>query len=174
METQPFDPFDVASLYTKHAEAEAVKEANAYRTLPTASYRLTTRKVEYRVCPESGPWPGAELVHLQVDALQRDAEVPRKGVLFFDISYQTLRNREGRLESPTRLWGNYEKALGVIGKNAGEVLEAVTLYPVDAYVTESFKTLAGYRTPKTPQDREELVQAGYEARNFVQNVRAAK
>ena len=172
METQTFDPM---TLFEKHAEAEAVKEANAFRTLPSGSYRFTTRKLEYRIGAEQGPWPGAELIHLQVDALQQGTDTPRKGVLFFDITYQTLRRADdGKLDSPSRLWGNYEKALGVLGKSAGEVVEAITLYPVDAYVTETFKTPAGYRTPKTPEERAEFERAGYEARNFVQNVRAAK
>ena len=162
--------FDPSTLFTKHAEAEAMKEATAFRTLPTGKYRLTAKKVEYRIAGEMSPWPGAELIHLQVDA--QGAE--RRGVLFIDLTYQTLRNTEGKLESPTRLWGQYEKALGVQGKNAGEVVEAIMLYPVDGYVTEAFKTLEGYRTPKTPEQRAEFEKAGFEVRNFTQNVSPAR
>ena len=162
--------FDPATLFTKHAEAEAVKEANAYRTLPSGTYRLSTQKIEYRLGLPQSPWPGAELIHIQAKA----QGVERTGTLFFDISYQTLRREDGRLDSPTRLWGQYEKALGVQGKNAGDVVEAITRYPVDAFVTESFQTPEGYRTPKTPADHAAYVNAGYEARNFVQNVRAAR
>ena len=168
MDQQTFDP---ATLFTRHAEAEAVKEANAFRTLPSGTYRLTTKKIEYRVGSPQSPWPDAELLHLQVDAVSPD----RRGVLFFDISYQTLRRPDGSLDKPTKLWGQYEKALGVEGKNAGEVAEAITLYPVDAYVTESFRLPeGGWDTPKTPAAREVHVKAQLEARNFVQNIRQAR
>ena len=167
MENETFDP---ATLHEKHADAEAVKEANAFRTLPSGKYRLTAKKLEYRIGSAQSPWPGAELIHIQVDA----QGATRRGTHFHDISYQTLRRQDGSLDSPTKLWANYEKALGVVGKSAGEVVEALTLYPVDGYLTESFKTPEGYRTPKTDVEREEYVKAGYEPRNFTQNVFQAR
>ena len=162
--------FDLTTLFEKRAADVVAKEANQFPTLPSGKYRLTVEKVEGRIGSEQSPWPGAELIHLQIAAQSPD----RKGKLFQDISYQTLRRQNGKLDTPTKLWGQYEKALGVIGKSAGEVLEAIRLYPVDAYVSESFKTLEGYRTPRTDAERTQFTDANYEIRNFIQNVFQAK
>ena len=165
--------FDLNTLHEKRSEEAAVREANAFRTLRTGNYRLTVEKAEGRIASDKSPWPGAEMVHLQIDA-KPTVEGERGGKMFVDITYQTLRRADGSLDGPTKLWGQYEKALGVTGKSAGEVVESIRLYPVDGYITESFKTALGYRTPKTEQERAEYVRAGYEPRNFLQNVRAAR
>ena len=165
--------FDLNTLHEKRAEEAVAREANAFRTLRTGNYRLMAEKAEGRIASDKSPWPGAEMVHLQLDA--RPLENGSKGgKIFLDITYQTLRRADGSLDGPTKLWGQYEKALGATGKSAAEVVEAVLAYPVDGFVTESFKTPMGYRTPKTEEERMDFVQAGYEPRNFVQNVKAAR
>jgi len=164
METQTFS---LDELFEQHASAEMVKEATAYRTIPTGKYQLNAKKIEGRIGSEKSPWPGARLVHLQLDAA---ADGAKKGVLFADISHETLRRDDGKLDNPSKLWGQYEKALDMQGKSAGDVVEAIRLYPVDSFVTESFKTPDGYRTPRTDDERAEYVKAGFESRNFVQNV----
>jgi hypothetical protein len=165
--------FDLNTLHEKRAEEAVVREANAYRTLRTGNYRLTVEKAEGRIASEKSPWPGTEMVHLQVDAKPL-IEGERGGKLFVDITYVTLRKQDGQLDGPSKLWGQYEKALGCTGKSAGEVVESIRLYPVDGYVTESFKTPMGYRTPKTEEERAEFMKSGFEPRNFLQNVRAAR
>jgi hypothetical protein len=167
--------YDLSELHGITADQQAVKEANAFRTLRAGNYRLTAEKAEGRLSGDKfAHGAGIKMVHLQLDAKPL-AEGGRGGKLFQDITFVTLRKESGKLERQTALWGQYEKALGVVGKEAPDVIAAILAYPVDGFIQEMFvapdNTLHFYRTE---EERAELVKQGMEPKNFISSVRAAK
>jgi hypothetical protein len=168
--------FSMTDLYGKRADESLVREANAFRTLRTGLYQITTEKIDNRIGSEKSPWPGAYLFNIQVAAVPvgEGADDRKGGKQFHEISFESLRRDTGELATPSKLAGQYMKALGVEGKEIPEVMEAVALYPVNAYITESFKTPEGYRTPKTEEERAAYVKSGYEPKNFTQRISAIK
>lgn len=163
--------FDLTELFAQQTSDDLVKEANAFKTLPSGKYRLTAAKLEGRIASEKSPWPGQKMIHVQVSA--QGAE--RKGTLFIDLCVDPLRKENGKLEGPSKLWGQYVKALDMVGHPAGEVIDALKLYPVDAFVTEAFKMPdATYQYPRNPDEQTKAIDEGGEPKNFVQNIFAAK
>ena len=178
--------WDLDATFNQHVSQEAMKEATAFRTLPTGSYVLTPEKVERIVGSEKSPWPGRKMIHLQVSA---EAKLPdetgkrMKGKLFFDVSPEEIRV-DGKIDGPTKLFAQYAKAFGP-EKSIGEVIESLALYPVDGYVTEvaMFKGAGEggknkYVTVKNDSGRAQAIsdamKNGGELKNFVQNVSAVK
>jgi hypothetical protein len=167
--------FDLNEIWEQQTSDELVKEANAFSTLPSGKYRLTVNKAEGRVTPANFSFPGVQMVHLQVDALAHteiDASGnPRKGKLFVDLCPTVLRRDDGRLDSSSKRWGQYQKAVDKIGAPVGEVIEAIKLYPVDAYVAEGFKMPdQSYQFPRNSDERASAVKGGGEPKNFVQGI----
>ncbi len=67
--------------------------------------------------------------------------------------------------------GRRQKAVDKIGAPVGEVIEAIKLYPVDAYVAEGFKMPdQSYQFPRNAAERKLAVDGGGEAKNFVQGI----
>jgi len=169
--------FDLNEIFEQTTSDELVREATAFKTLPSSKYRLTVAKAEGRVTPANFSFPGVQMVHLQVDAVAIDpANVdasgnPIKGKLFVDLSPTILRRDDGKLDSSSKRWGQYQKAVDKIGATVGEVIEAIKLYPVDAYVAEGFKMPdQTYQFPRNSDERKLAVDGGGEAKNFVQGI----
>lgn len=169
--------FDLNEIFEQQTSDELVKEATAFSTLPGGRYRLTVEKAEGRVTPENFSFPGVQMVHLQVSALATDptnvdaSGNPRKGKLFVDLCPTILRRDTGKLDGSSKRWGQYQKAVDKIGASVGEVVEAIKLYPVDAYVAEGFKMPdSTYQFPRSADERATIVAAGGEAKNFVQGI----
>jgi hypothetical protein len=109
---------------------------------------------------------------LAVDPTNVDASGnPRKGKLFVDLCPTILRKDTGKLDSSSKRWGQYQKAVDKIGAPVGEVIEAIKLYPVDAYVAEAFKMPdSSYTFPRNSDEKAAAIQGGGEAKNFVQGI----
>jgi hypothetical protein len=167
--------FDLNEIFEQATSDELVKEATAFRTLPSGKYRLTVAKAEGRVTPDNFSFPGVQMVHLQVDAVAH-TEVgadgnPIKGKLFVDLSPTILRRDDGKLDSSSKRWGQYQKAVDKVGATVGEVIEAIKLYPVDAYVAEGFKMPdQTYQFPRNADEKKLAIDGGGEAKNFVQGI----
>lgn len=166
--------FDLNEIFENATSDELVKEATAFKTLPSGKYRLAVAKAEGRVTPANFSFPGVQMVHLQVDALAHESDangVQAKGKLFVDLCPTILRRDDGRLDSSSKRWGQYQKAVDKVGAPVGEVIEAIKLYPVDAYVAEGFKMPdQSYQFPRNSDERKAAVDAGGEAKNFVQGI----
>lgn len=169
--------FDLNEIFEQSTSDELVKEANQFNTLPSGRYRLTVEKAEGRVTPETFSFPGVQMVHLQVSAVATAPENtdasgnPRKGKLFVDLCPTVLRKDTGKLDSSSKRWGQYQKAVDKIGANVGEVVEAIKLYPVDAYVAEAFKMPdSSYQFPRNEDEKKLAIAGGGEAKNFIQGI----
>jgi len=161
--------FDLNEIFEQATSDELVKEATAFKTLPSGKYRLTVAKAEGRVTPANFSFPGVQMVHLQVDAVAHEGD--SKGKLFVDLCPTVLRRDDGKLDSSSKRWGQYQKAVDKIGAQVGEVIEAIKLYPVDAYVAEGFKMPdQTYQFPRNADERKLAVDGGGEAKNFVQGI----
>jgi hypothetical protein len=161
--------FDLNEIFEQATSDELVKEANQFSTLPSGRYRLTVKKAEGRVTPDNFSFPGVQMIHLQVDAVAVEGD--RKGVLFVDLCPTVLRRDTGKLDSSSKRWGQYQKAVDKVGATVGEVVEAIKLYPVDAYVAEGFKMPdSTYQFPRNADERASVVKQGGEAKNFVQGI----
>lgn len=163
--------FDLNEMADQQTSDEMVKEANAFKTVPAGKYRLTTEKAEGRISGEKAPWgQGVKMLHLQVEAKSET----RKTKLFLDVTPIELRRENGKLFGPSKLWGNYVKALDCQGQPFHVVLDAIQKYPVDAFVTESFKMPDGtYSYPRNDEERALAVKGGGEPQNFIQSVTKA-
>jgi hypothetical protein len=169
--------FDLNEIFAQQTSDELVKEATAFSTLPSGRYRLAVEKASGQVTPDNFSFPGVQMVHLQVSALAVDPNNtdasgnPRKGKLFVNLCPTILRRDDGRLDSSSKRWGQYQKAVDKIGAPVGEVIEAIKLYPVDAYVAEGFKMPdSSYQFPKNEDEKKAAIAAGGEAKNFVQGI----
>lgn len=164
---------NIESLYSNLLDDQTSKalisEAND-NTVPTGTYRLDVVKKEFAEAGEKSPWPGRLIAKIQADAF--DKENRRLGRLFFDASPVEMRHND-KLDGPTRLWGNIAKVVGE-GLTNREILANLGLFPVSGFVTRSYKTDLGWRTPKTADEEKKFKDAGFEPRNYVQNIRPYK
>jgi hypothetical protein len=65
-------------------------------------------------------------------------------------------------------------AFDAVKKPIREVLEMYKMYPTTLFVTESYNTDKGWRSPRTAQEKAEFIAAGFDAKNFVQSISKAK
>lgn len=153
-------------------ESAVISEASD-QTVPSGSYRFEVISKRVEEGSERSPWPGRFLVRVGCKAVTKEGVT--KGNVFFDASPIVVRNDSGKLDGPSRLWANMCRAAGKT--NNRDVLEWVGQYPMRAYVSRSYKSIdqfgvARYVTPKTELEERGLRDAGFEARNFVQNLGA--
>lgn len=169
---------DLQQIHQQQTSAELVREANQFSTLPSGVYRIgPADRVEVRRAGPEAPIPGRLEGRIQAPAVGR--ETGRNGKVFFTVSPEMHKrtNQKGEivLDAASKLWGNAVKAWGLQAAPLDEVFDAFAKYPLDGYVTEPFKTADGkYVTPRTPEERTNLVNSGAEPANFVQNLGKAK
>lgn len=162
---------DIESLYNKTTTAEQIKESFDRLTAPTGRYTFTASKVEALRGPEDHPVPALqEREFLHCFGKMTNAEGKKFGSVGFDASWDVRRTDAGKLDKPSKLWGQLVVALDMKDKPVGEVLNALKQYPVSIYVNESFKTPDGYRTARTDEERKDYRRAGYNSRNFVESI----
>lgn len=171
---------DLSALHDIYTSEEQVKEATAFKTLPTGAYRFHVEKAD----PRTDDRPDSETPGRQTARITAAAFDPltgdRKGTTFFNVSWQPFKreDRAGILkqDGPTKLWGQLVKALEAQDQSVADVVQT-TIYsaPVDGFLIESMKmpdgSLQGF---KTPEERVALLKDGGEPMNYVANLRKAK
>lgn len=171
------DTFELDTLADLPVDPSIVREANAFRTLPTGAYDVTCDKIDLQVASEKSPWPGRKMFRLQVSATQRvqNSDNPRKGKIFFDVSHDVRRNDTGKLDAASRLWGQAVKTFGMEDKTVLEVVDAIQKYPFGMFVTEAFKKPeGGYLYPRSDSERTDAEKSGATPVNFVQSISKAR
>lgn len=164
---------DIEKLYETYTSQEQVKESFDKFTVPTGRYTFTASKPPVpEAASDKSPWPGRQIVRLF--GKLSDDEGARKGSVGMDASWEVHRRENGKLDGPSKLWGQIVTALGMAEKSVGEVIAAAGSYPLSVYVTEGFKTPEGWRTARDAEKRSEYRKLGYEARNFVDSVSKAR
>lgn len=182
----PTETIPMEQVFEQRAAASQVEEANRYPTLKSGSYVLQATKAEIKQYDD-----GTQVAHFSAKATgipHPTTGVQQKGTVFFDAAWTEQRGVNGKLRTSSKLWGNILKALWpalpageLANKTVGEVCEAMTRFPVSAYVVEAFRIEDatqpnGYRTTY-PRSEDEITAArlaGGVPKNYVQNISAVK
>jgi hypothetical protein len=82
-------------------------------------------------------------------------------------------DKRGQPDRAYKLWGQVVRALGMEKDSIGEVVNAISQYPLSTYVTESFKTPEGGRVARDKEQRATYRKAGFQPRNYVDSVSKA-
>ena len=148
---------DVESIFNdlldKSLPVDVLTEAND-KTIPGGSYRLDVVKKSMESASDKSPWPGRVMVRIQAEASLKngDGEFKRRGRIFFDASPEVVRDRNDKLDAPSRLWANL---VAVVGRGAThrQVYDYLGEYPLSATISRSFKKVeGGWATPKSEQE----------------------
>jgi hypothetical protein len=190
--------FDVESYFDEFASSSAMAEASRFKTIPTGSYTAQVSKREGRYFEEKDSKNGGKYWSavfsdsaevnpswrkgVQVTADVSNAEGKKLSTIRIEASWEDRRDAKGRLDQLFTRWDQLTRAMfpGLKSKDGeqkstGEVLTALSQYPIKVYVTESFKVPAidgstKWKTAENEEVAKEYRAAGYEVRNFVQSV----
>lgn len=186
--------WDLATSFEEHASKEAQSEATAIPTVPGGVYLFTPEKLEPVLTDEkSFLGSGVKTIQVTYAGLAQftlNDKTPKKK-FFVEYAIDEVRNPAGKLQGPSSLFLQAQKALDKLTVSKGETIEAIRLYPVNAFVTEvavykngGDKLRAdGSATDKyvtiTPNasrvaEMSKHAEGGAQFRNFVQNVSKAK
>lgn len=172
---------NMESLFNTFTTEEQVKESFDKFTAPTGRYTFTASKVTVSEgCDDAAP----QSIHEMYDGRQYvrvfgrmtemvDGVEKKRGSVGFEASWQSKKTTKGQPDKPSKLWGQLVVALDMKDKSVGEVVNAISAYPLSIYVNESFKTPEGYRTAKDAESRKEYRSLGYDSRNFVESISRA-
>lgn len=171
------ETINIEDLFNQYTDQEQVKESFDKFTAPTGRYRFVATKAEAEKGGADHPYTALQdrpFVHVfgkmteMVDGVEK-----KRGSVGFDASWERRQTAKGQPDKIGKLWGQLVVALDMKDKSVGEVINAITAYPLSIYVNESFKTPEGYRTAKDAEARSAYRRLGYESRNFVESVSRA-
>ena len=193
--------FDVEAYFQEFADSSAMQEASRFKTVPTGNYQAQVTKREGRYFELKVGKSGEYWSPVFSDSTEVNLNW-RKGVnlsadLFngsdkkvssvrIEASWEAKRDaRNGKLDRLFTRWEQITRALYPnlkaeerAAKSTGDVLTALSQYPVKVYITETFKVPAidgsnKWITPATEEETKQYREAGYEVRNFVVNISKA-
>lgn len=165
---------NIEDLFNSYTSEEQVKDSFDRFTAKTGRYRFVATKVT----PEQGSSDHI-IERLRDRKYARvfgkmteivDGVEKRRGNVGFDVSWEPRKTAKGMPDKESKLWGQLVVALDMKDKSVGEVLNAISSYPLSIYVNESYKTPEGYRNAKDDETRSAYRKLGYEARNFVESI----
>jgi hypothetical protein len=172
-------------LFGSFTSKEQIKESFDKITAPTGRYVFTATKVEPLTGGADHPLESLRNrphVHVfgKLTETLPDGTIKRRGSVGFDASWERRATPTGQPDGASKLWGQLCRAFGMEQASVGEVVNALSHYPVSAYVRESFKTPdstseKGYKwvTTRDQAIRSEYRRSGFDARNFVDSVSKA-
>lgn len=177
-------------LFNAFTDEAAAKEATTFKTVPTGAYNHQGEKVQAGVGDDERMVSlfGREYAHVSGPITTKNGD--RRGQQFFDVSWVEYRvnpatkkgeritddNREQSKaeqwpqDKAFKLWNQMVVTFDAVKKPVKEVLEMYRMYKVSLFITESFETPEGWRTPRTAEERAAFATAGYTPRNFVQSI----
>jgi len=180
-------PVSMEELFNTHTTAQALSEANAFKTVPTNYYKLQGTKGEAKRSAMSTEFPNGRLtLNLRGDVYKDDKRV---GSVGFFVSPDVKRTDKGKLDREIRLYNQIMRALYPEIKtdaelaqiNAGEMVARFTQYPIGAFVTETFASdpdpgtgKKSYQDAKTDTEATELRTRGWKPANYVQSIGRVK
>lgn len=175
-------------LYATYTEESQVKEANQFKTVPTALYGFTTESYEVRLGddPEYPAEFERQHAHLTLNLFTVDkdsGEQVKRGKFFVNVSWQVRRitdgQKAGEMDRASKLWGNIVKALDANEKSVGDTLDLLKQSDSLAiFITEYLVRGEGadreFGRFKTPEERAALIEQGYTPKNAAQNISKRK
>ena len=190
--------FDVEEYFSNFASASAMAEASRFKTIPTGSYTAQVTKREGRYFEEKDSKNGGKYWSavfsdsaevnpnwrkgVQVTADVSNGDGKKLSTIRIEASWEDKRDARGKLDQLFTRWDQLTRAMfpGLKSKegeqkSTGEVLTALTQYPIKVFVTESFKVPAmdgstKWTSAQNEEQAKQFREAGYEVRNFVQSV----
>jgi len=130
----------VEELFNEYADAATLREGTRPTTVPTDGYILQAKSFEGRENANDG----RRSVRIRANIIKEDARI---GTVWFNASWQVRRTGVGKLDRDSRTWSQLAMAVfpsivesEVADKSVGEVLDMVMKFPINAYVTEAFRT----------------------------------
>jgi len=181
-------------LFAAATSEAAAKEAGDFKTVPTGSYNHKGEKYQAGVGDDERLVGLFSREYARLSGPITTKTGDRRGQQFFDVSWIEYRvnpatrkservtddNREQAVteqwpqDKPFKLWNQLAVAFDAVKKPIREVLEMYKMYPTSLYITESFNTPDGWRSPRTAEEKAQYISAGYDAKNFVQSVGRVK
>lgn len=191
--------FNIEESFNEFADASAMAEAARFKTVPTGSYNLEITKREGRYYELKQSKNGGEFWAAVFSDTTEVKPEWRKGVKLtanvsngtgkklamvnIEASWEAKRDpQSGKLDRLFNKWEQLTRALFPnlkaeerAAKSTGEVFQAVSQYPVKAYITESFQVPAvdgssKWTTPANDEEAKTFREAGYKVANFVQTI----
>ena len=192
--------FNVEEYFNEFADSSAMAEAARFKTVPTGSYQAQVTKQEGRyfelkTAKNGGEYwgpvfgEGGETVNptwrkgVQLTADISNGTSKKLSTIRIEASWEAKRDpKNGKLDRLFNKWEQLTRALYPnlkpeerAQKSSGDVLTAVSQYPVKVYITESFQVPAmdgsnKWVTPTTEDELKTYREAGYKVANFTQNI----
>jgi len=181
-------------LFETYTSESAAKEATAFKTIPTGSYNLQGDTVTVGEGDDERivSLYGRLYAHLAGTLTTKTGD--RRGKQFFDVSWVEYRVNPGTMKGELitdenraeaqaggwpqdkafKLWNQLAVAFDAVKKPVREVLEMFKMYKLNLFITESFNTDKGWRSPRTAEEMATYVAAGYDRKNFVQSISRLK
>ena len=191
--------FQVEDYFQEFADGSAMAEASRFKTVPAGSYKAQVTKREGQYFELKQGKKGGEYWSVVFSDSSEVKPEWRKGVrlsaeisngegkklstIRIEASWEARRDSTtGKLDKLFTRWEQLTRALYPnlkpeerAQKSTGDVLTALSQYPVKVYITESFQVTAvdgstKWMNPVSDEEIKQFREAGYEARNFVQSV----
>jgi hypothetical protein len=153
-------------------------EAND-QTVPEGNYLLNVMKAAPELASDKSPWEGRLMVRCRIDCIDKTTNL-RVGSVFADLSPDVIRTDSGRQDPASVLWANAVQTLKMPNASKREIIDSLTKFPFEGFVTRTFKFLGGpgernsYRKPKSKEEEREFLEAGGKPTNFLKNLRPAR
>jgi len=175
-------PMDMAELFGIHTDDAAVDEASKFPTVPGGRYES---KIDTRQVFDKGTDPNfketfdRQYARVSFPAYKLvNGEKKKVGRVPFNISWIEKRTARGFLDRPYQLFNQIKGALGMKGKSVGEVLTAMTEYPLIFNVTEQYAVADadGKKVYKdvTEENRKFVTENQYNTYNNVNGISKVK
>lgn len=176
-------PVSFEELHSTYAQASALAEANAFRTVPTNYYKAQGIKAEAVRKPSDEQFPqGRIIINGKVELFREDKRVGTMGIF---LSPNPGRTKTGKFDREFRLYNQLVRALypdlksdqDLAAVPASDLLERFQQYPVGMFVTETFASepdgLTGaktYQDAKSDEEAKMLRERGWKPNNYVQSI----
>lgn len=178
-------------LYNTYTSEELAKEATRFGTMPTDTYDLQITDAELRpnqsdadyaareeTTPENKARVARTRFHLTFKVSQNGTG---RGTLFADASPIILRDKGGRLDAQSSLFGQLEYGVTPKGEKLAvpEVIKAAKTYQWKGKVEETFIKETDdpkdrFKVANTPEQRAQYTQEGRQPINRIRRVWLAK
>ena len=195
--------FDVESYFNEFADSSAMAEATRFKTIPTGRYKAQVTKHEGLYFKLNTTKDGSReywgAVFQDGEATDSEKAAWRKGVkvsadvmnddgkklstVRIEASWEDKRDpKTGKLDQLFTRWEQLTRAMfpnlkskDGERKSTGEVLQALSQYPIMVTLSESFKVVqpdgsTKWNSPSDPDTIKDYRAAGYEVKNFIQGV----
>lgn len=170
------ETFDIEQSFGEFANASALAEASAFKTVKTGPYRVQVTKAEGKKF-DNDPRKFANLTV----AIMDETGQKKLSTAWVDVTWEEKRDQDGKLDRGFQLWNQLTRALypdlnpaDRSKKDVGTVLNDAKMYPVNSWVMEKFRVeqpdgKVKWIAPKTDEEAVQYRSLGGKVINTVSN-----